>query len=572
MRAIHRLEALSSIAFFLVLSYALLMIANEPITGYELSIYSATPAIFWIAIIFGLFNGLFIIASNLYRKTGKIWMLGLFQIILCNSLVISLYALRGYVLYLGRGDVSTYVGFAKDISEFGNIGFNLYPITSILISQLNKMTGISNIIISKYLPSMFFIIYFLSIYCWSKFLIPDRKFVLCSMMASTPIFFAWFSTSIYHQVLSVFMLPLFFYILQKNSDYRFKLFSIIFIIMYPFFHPIIGIAVLLYLTVFFISEKLNIVEKNKNVSISLLLLSFIALVAWFIQQYSLLRNIRIIFYQLVGLLKNPTASDLALSSARARNAIQTLGLMITDEVIFSLISLIVIYQLISRKEISIVNKFSKISFCFIIGNLFLLVFFFSTRAHNPGRLINLNFNMILTPPFVGYLLYKFLLNNKRAKTVLILCLIFVSTFTAVFTLYPSPITLGLNAQVTTSDIKGMNWLIIHKDTELKTADILSPVYRFADLIYGYRLRVERNDLRRDLIFPDHFGFTEDNLFPIDEDRYLVITKFDVMGLTEVLRDLDRFGKEDFIKVDFCVNVDKIYENGEFRSYLVYTDD
>jgi len=567
--------SLTTIISFLLLSYALLAVANSPTIGYELSIYSATPRIFWVAIIFGLLNGLFLSASGLYGKTGKIPIIGIFQIVLCNCLIISIYALRGYVLYSGRDDVSTYVGLAKDISNFGYFDRNFYPMTSIYLSQLSQLTSLPIIVISKYIPSLFFVFYILSIYCWSKSLIADRKFVLSSLIASTPIFFAWFSMSIFHQVLSVFTLPFLFYLLQRNSDYRFKLFSIIFLIIYPFFHPITGIVVLLYLTVFFISEKLNIGEKKKNISTTLMLLSFAVLVAWFIQQYAILRSMNSVLFQLIGLLSNPTASDSALSYMNAlgfMTAIRTFVLMIADEIVFCLISLFVIYRFILRNESSIAQKFSKISICFIIGNLFLIIIFLFTRTHVPYRLINLNFNMILTPPLVGYLIYKFLLNNNRVKAVLIISLIFVSAVTAVFSLYPSPITMSANNQVTISDILGMKWLIIHKNTELKTMDIRSGVFRFSDLIFGCDFIRGRSDINRDLVIPYHFGFTEKNVFPIDKDTYLLITEFDVTSYTEVWKDMDKFGKEDFIKVDFCTNVDKLYENGEFRSYFVHKND
>lgn len=564
----------STIISFLLLSYALIAVANNPTRGYELSIYSATPKIFWVAIIFGLINGISLIASNFYGKTGKMWIIGLFQICLCNFLIISIYALRGYILYFGRGDVSSYVGIAKDVSEFGNFGSNFYPITSILISQLSQLANLPIIVISKYIPALFVIFYILSVYCWSKSLIADRKFVLSSLIASTPIFFAWFSTSIYHHSLSVLTLPFFFYILQRNSDYRFRLFSIIFIIIYPFFHPINGIVVIIYVMTLFISEKLIIIDKMKNVSISLLLLSFVALFAWFIQQYSLLRSMKLISFQLIGLLKTPTTSDYTLYYTNIFgiiNVIRTIGLMIIDEIVFCLISLLVIYRILLKKELSINKKLFKISICFIIGNLFLLIIFFSTRTHTPDRLINLNFNMILTPPLVGYLIYSFLLNNKNTKAFLILSLIFLSAVTSLFSLYPSPITMLPNNQVTISDISGMNWLIIKKDPEIKTEHILTQVRRFADLIYGYEFRMGRMDLRKGLGFPDHFGFTEKNILPINEDRYFVITEFDVRSLTEVWKELDRFSEEDFIKIDLCTNVDKIYENGEFNSYVGHND-
>lgn len=575
---LNRFRVLLTIASFILLSYSLLIIASSPAKGYELSIYSATPRIFWIAIIFGLFNGFLLIISCFYHRS-KIWIVGLFEILFCNCLIISLYALRGYVLCFGRGDVGSYVGYAKDISSYGYYGSsNIYPITFIFISQLNQLTTISIMTLSKYLPSFFFVFYVLSVYCWSKSIIPDRRFVLSSLLASTVIFFAWFSTSIYTQLLSVWTLPFFFYLLQKKPDYRFKLFCIIFLIMYPFFHPITAIVVLLYLTTSLIWEKFDLDAKEKYVSTSLLLISFVTLFGWFIQQYTLLRNMKTILFQLIGLLNIPTTADQTLYNMNklgVATAIRTLGLMISDEIVFCVLSLIVIYRVFfSKKEISILQKFYKISIFFIIGNLFLLIVFFSTRAHTQDRLINLNFNLVLTPPLVGYLLYTFLLNNKRAKSALILSLIFSSAIIAMFSLYPSPITMLRNKQVTIKDVSGINWLISNKNPELKTADVASPVFRFAELINGCNFLSQRHDLYSNLYLSPLIRLIENETFPIDEERYMILTEFDLkpysMGLWKDFKP--KLEIEDFTKINSCTNVDKIYENGEFTSYFIHKDD
>lgn len=567
--------SLSTIISFLLLSSALLAVGNSPTIGYELSIYSATPRIFWVAIIFSLFNGIFIIASCIYGRNGKIWIIGVFQIIISNFSLVSLYALRGYILYFGRGDASSLVGMAKDVNNYGSFGNNFYPITSIFISQLSQLTNLSVLTISKYLPSFFLSIYILSLYCLSKSIIPDRRFALSSLIASTPIFYAWFSTFINHEVLSVLTLPLFFYFLMKTSDYRFRFFSVIFSIIYPFFHPITAVLSLLYLVALFISGKLNF-NAERNVSISLVLISFVGLATWFIQQYGLLRNISRVFLQLLGLLKYPATFDIGLlylNRLGFATAIKSLLLMISDEIIFYVLSLFAIY-IIFRSDRSTMDKFSKISLCFIVGNLFLLIFFFSNYIHSPERLINLNFNMILTPPLVGYLLYKLLLKKKKNQIILFLSLILFSSIIAIFSLYPSPLTMNPNNQVTISDVKGTKWLIIHKDTELKTANIMSGLFRFSDLIFGCEFRMGRSDIARygREEIQAHFGFTEKNVFPIDEDKYLVIAEIEIKSYTEIWKDIDRFRKEDFIKINFCTNVDKIYENGEFRSYFVHKDD
>jgi len=180
--------------------------------------------------------------------------------------------------------------------------------------------------------------------------------------------------------------------------------------------------------------------------------------------------------------------------------------------------------------------------------------------------------MIFTPLLVGYMFYNFLINNNRTKSFIVLFLIIFSTFITIFSLYPSPINMRPNDQVTIKEVMSMNWLINKKNPELETMTIITPINRFTDLIFGCNFREERKDLRKGIAFPDHFGNHKDNVLPINIDRYAVITEYDIKAYTEVWTYINRFDKEDFIKFDFFSNVYKIYENGEVRNYLVHKTD
>ena len=59
-KTIHRFKLLSTTISFMLIYSALLSVADAPATGYELSIYSATPRVFWVAIILGLLNAFFL--------------------------------------------------------------------------------------------------------------------------------------------------------------------------------------------------------------------------------------------------------------------------------------------------------------------------------------------------------------------------------------------------------------------------------------------------------------------------------------------------------------------------------
>lgn len=539
-----------------------------PATGYELSIYSATPLIFWITVIIGLFHGIFIVTLALYERIGKIWIIGLFEIIFFNILAISLYALRGYVLYLGRGDAASYVGMAMDVSNYGIIlDYNFYPIVSILISQIGQIANIPIIDISKYISSFFFVIYILSIYCLSKSIHDNKKFIFTCIIASTPILFPWFSTSAYHMLLSVLTIPMLFYYIQKSSDNRFRFFSVIWIVISPLFHPITVIMVFIYLLVTYLHEK-HMYNESK-ISIFLILISFVSFVGWFISQYILLGDAKRIILQIFHFLDTQsTASqaDYYITKLGLSNIVRSFLFMDAHIIILFTISLVAVYYIIKNRKSEM--NLASTAICFLIGNIFIIIVFFTSKTHTPDRLINLNPNMILMQTLIGYLIYKFSCEKRDMATIFLVGLIMISSMMSIFALYQSPIVTYPGDHMTNNDVSSMTWLLSNKNPNLRTIDIMGPISRYAEMIYGYNFKFQRNDLYRDIVLPDHFGFSNNDTFPIDKDRYLVITKYDIQSYTEVWEDVNRFEEQDFINMELLKNVDNIYDSKEVLFYLI----
>lgn len=581
----NRLAGISSIISFLFFSYVILDLISKPDNGYELSIYSNDTSFFFIGTALGLLNGYLLITLKIFNKLGDIWIVGLFQVILCKFSIISLSALKGYLLYLPRSDVATYVSLAEDINRFNYItDYNIYPITSVFISQASQISNINTLVISKYLAPIFLALCILWTYSLSKAIINDKRYFLATIIASTPIFFAWFSTSIYHMLLSIVTFPLFFlFVIRGRTDVRFKLFIIIYLFLYPFFHPISAMVIIGYLVILFFAQQslLNCYnrsyERIQIVTNKLLLTSITMILFYFMNQYIILRKVSIILLQIYGSLANSHDDAIITTSMYAANYVDKLGIigaikpilfMEFDELIYYALSIIAIYYILfkDRKNIYYSNL-SIIYISFIGGSLFLLVLFLFFRIHTPDRLINLNWNMMLVPPLIGYLIYRSLLLGKNVKAILLICIIFILMISTTLSLYPSPITTRPNDYATVSELHGMKWLLIQKDPGLRTADVMTPVLRYADLIFGNKFRLERRDLaHRDLIFPDHFGAQNDSILPIDEERYLVITEYDKQAYTIIWKDIHRFNQTDFAKLDTYINTDNIYENGGFQAY------
>ena len=83
------ISILTTIFSLLFLSYSLLV--TKPSSGYEISIYSTTPKIFWVSITMALINGIFLIILSIFDKIKRAWLIGVFEVFLCNIIMISLH-------------------------------------------------------------------------------------------------------------------------------------------------------------------------------------------------------------------------------------------------------------------------------------------------------------------------------------------------------------------------------------------------------------------------------------------------------------------------------------------------
>lgn len=564
----------SSIISFLLISYALVALLKNLSGGHELSIYHSTNLTFWIAITIGLLNGFFCLYECIYGKNGM-WPIGIIQIIFCNILIILLPKLRGYLL-LNRSDVLGYIGQAMDISMYGEFFDNIYPITSILASQINQITGLTLVDVSYCILIVFFMIYNLSIYCLAKTLKADRKFTLATFISSIPIFYSGYLVGMYYMLLAVLTIPIFFYFLQKRLDLRFRLLTAIICMIFPFFHPIIAAILIIFMISIYISSFYSNCDKRLADISSLFAFYSTLFMGWFSIQYILIKSANSIILQVWNLSRETSTSAVEaqyyLNTLGLIHALHSFLLMQFDEIIFYILSIISIYYIISSKNSFGEYRFIPVVFCFITGNLFLIMMFFFTRMHGPDRLINLNFNMVLTPLFLGYLIYRFCHHKNKLQVKIILILILFSAFTAGISIYPSPIISKQNDQLISSELIGAKWLLSQKDLKTESIGLLSIPYRYAEILLGEKAVLER---KKDLPmyfdpFPDHFGFSNDTqILESDKNKYLVITGFDIQAYTEVWKSLHRFMEDDFARLNYSENIDSIYQNGYFLAYYIH---
>jgi hypothetical protein len=562
----HRLALILTTISFLLITSAIVSIYDAPMKGYELSVYESTPTIFWIAMILGLFNGIFLFV-RFFGKSKKYWALGLLEIILCNALLISLYVYRG-TFYLERTDSLSYVGYAKELLSQGTLfPSDIYPMISVLMVFIGEITGQSMIIVSQFLPALFYSIFTVSMLCWAMSLSKDPKFISAMMLASMPLMFAWFIPTLMYQTLCVLMLPLFFFILRKGRlrDARFKIMAGVLIVFFTLGHPLVAIGIFLFLIIIQLTESF-VKSDRRTISSSLILFTFVVLFGWIALQASLVHDLRSIAEQMFGLIGGSStfgdAQGMA-SKVGIWSTVQSILVCCIDDLLYILLALwvgIIVWRNKWRP-----NSFAVIFACFLGGSVFLAAIILMTFAHNLFRLINLNFVMILAIPLVGFLLcYKKRLGKVRVSQAITL-LVLASMVITVFAMYQDPIDLFPNGSVTHSEIAGSNWFIDGRGINNSIYEVQTVPWRFADLIYGASYNHQNPELRdNEMYLSEHFGtyLASNNT----GGSYLVLSTYDELAYTQVWQSVDRFNTNDFIAVASSTTVDRIYDNSGFSLY------
>ena len=104
------IEKLALVVGFLAFAFAIVSAYRSPATGYEQSIYRATPAAYWGAIAVASLLGIAVALTATHRRRDAAHLL----VVLAVLSLISLPAIRGYYFY-GAGDSMTHLGWAKDM-------------------------------------------------------------------------------------------------------------------------------------------------------------------------------------------------------------------------------------------------------------------------------------------------------------------------------------------------------------------------------------------------------------------------------------------------------------------------
>lgn len=597
------LKLMVIICFLLISIILINLIKTPPAKGFELSIYDAYSPFFWYAIIFiNAIAILILFISAISQESQKYWIIGFIISIYINSIFLLLPALRGYVIY-GRGDTLTHLGYIRDILSIGHIGeSNFYPIEHVFGTALISVVNFQ----IEATPYILFII-FLCVYVIGLSLLMRKNlnnyesFVILISL-TIPLIFSYFHVNIHPNIFSLFFIPFVLYIYYRidntnSSKNQLLILLVVFSIFITFFHPLTTIFLIVVILTYGISDIIfkrkishkNVIENYKFIYIALIMI--IIFFMWYFSFPQLLHNFDKVINSLYSVDQTSAFTYQTETIQNAKLSIfQTLYLSINRYgaifVLFLTTFYLIILVMIKRKSVPI----DKMSFIFIsellIAILISLALFFGYFIEsNPIRIMRLPIMMaiilisILIPiylkpienfksnRFQGYLIFLFLF-------IILISLLSLS----IGSVYNSPRTSELNAQVTNSEIQGFVWFNLHQDKDQTIyANSIAINLRFYDYLNGIDFlsdgKIKRYQIQL-LRYPSHFGY--DRFISIKEilkDKgYLITTSQDRINYLRFPRSTweftPRWSDLDYYRLKSDIAVNWIYTNGEFEVWIL----
>lgn len=592
-----KMQKIVLIICFVLLSISLIVTYNHPSSGYEYSIYSFTPKILWISIIFSILCGFFIVLNNNFTSdtTTHFEIVGLFLISLCFIICNAVFIIRGYYLWCIRGDPATHIGFVNEILLTGHLPLELfYPALHIYTSQIFSVSGVEINTLSKILPLIFSVLYIPFMYVLSKAVFPEKSQIILSIVAGCTLINGWY-LNFTPNCLSNLYFPLLIYILFKKAltkDTRWELFILIMVFFYPIFHIIPTLTFIIFISTLFIPNlffsrihgQKQTINQNKPLRIFKLTLLILVLtwsITWISSFYVWDLTIKN-FYILMTESSSYKISALVDNVNYAKEyGYDVVGLTLKNiggPLIYVLISIISFPTIWSNKE-KLNNLFSLYGPLLCIC-LITVAFFFTNILFDPLRMVT--YATIISTLFVGffldYLIRKIKCRNNKFFSfgfMGIIILLLIIWINGIFTLYPSPYKLESNFQTTKSDVEGMSWLFENRNLDIEVTGMTVIPFRYADLL----LSSEDKQLQKFshyspsyLKVPYHFGYDSNPHLSsyFYNNVYLVANELDKSLYKDLFPQMAeiRWIPSDFEKLNKDSSIMKIYSSKKVDIFYI----
>ena len=245
------------------------------------------------------------------------------------------------------------------------------------------------VLITQLWPAIFLVAYTVGLLCWSRSISGERQYVVATMLASVPILFAWFTTTIFHETLMALMLPFFLFLLWRGkNDIRFTALAGVMIVLFTIGHLLVAIGVLVSLLIIFSTESVMKRGTPRTVSFLFILFGLGVLGVWIYSNASIVNGLRAVTEQLLGMIEGQSTIGTAQAVASKTGIwffLQSVVTCTIDDLIFALLALWAGYIILRSGWRS--NPLTPILACLIGGELFIAVLMETVipRAPNANR-------------------------------------------------------------------------------------------------------------------------------------------------------------------------------------------
>ncbi|MFC7205364.1 hypothetical protein ACFQJC_17780 [Haloferax namakaokahaiae] len=586
------LSQVGLIGGFVAFAIAVLVAYRAPATGYELSIYGATPTLYWVLVAVAVLCSLVIAVMGGARFRNLALFLGGVSVFS----VVALPVIRGY-FFLGAGDSLTHLGWARDIvSGQTPVTEILYPGIHTFAILLSMVTGYSLEHSFLFVVLAFIALTFLLVPRIAALVFPQDDAVVVIATFSTFLLLPIntisthlaphsFSQAVFFGSLTVF---LFFRYVSSNrpESSTFRPTAIgallgITGIATVLYHPMQALNILVLLglaaAVQYVARRTDRWEQfhsNRPVYAQTAILA-VALFLWIIQRAAFLNTVGAVERTVEGYLSGtpPTAAGAAASQGASLAAIGVsieeifLKLFLVSVIFIGLTGVLAVATLSSRFD-DMPETTAKIQYLTLgaLGTLpFALVYIFGNIGELHFRL--LGYLMVIATVLGAVMITLSAIGisprmGARTAHVGIVLAFVILLPLALLAAFPSPYIYQPNQQVTEAQLDGYHQAFTLQNETLTVQSVRQGPWRYNDAVLGVEASEETE---YDNYVPDN-GLTDLNS-SFEGQGYLAITDYDRERELVAYKEL-RYSQEGFDALDATPGVNRVISNGDFTLFFV----
>ena len=579
---------------------AIVLAHRSPAAGYELSIYASTPCpVLWL-LLMSLAGGVGIVLHEVFTsgyEVRRTYLVGFAVILLGAAAFLCLPIIRNYVAS-SSADQLGHVGFLMDFMRsptgdwISRTNLNIYPLVFSLLTQIASITGLSalqvvNLNTALVLPIFVLMAYLLATAVFTN----EGQRLLVALIAGGTMA----GISRYYllpNTWSILMLPLLFYCYFKQDRIPFRVLLVVLLVVYPFFHPLSSVVIMLALTVMELPKPVySRLLRRLGVNVPRwiesrpvvwpILLEAAVFTPWVLTRQVLRSNVYGFWHQLATFGGGQGLQEAGNKLSKAN--VQGLGLAILmfkmygELLIFLILATLAAILIVKQIRLGIGDSGKYRLLHFGVWIPLALLFFAADFVGVPALKVLAADRMLVyietaCIPFVAFALWEIVRRTRFSHLAEVgmsglVILVLVLNF---YGHYSSPYLVRPNDQVTNSDMAGMTWYLDEKDPLVSDFHVLTPPARFSQALFGWNITHSRQDLDYASEVETHFGY--DNFTTIREqygrDIYVSINRPDRVVYQTVWQNLGRFNDADFERLEQDPTVDRIYSNGEMDVLFV----